>query len=117
MPEEDLDNEVIKICTSGEYFGESALLGSSARQEIAIVYSMFDQPCYCATLDYISYELVYVNTTKELDKKMKAIEKIFPHVPSNNLMRASLHFLQKEYVYGSYVYEEGQSPDFIHIIV
>jgi len=36
--------------------------------------------------------MVFFNTTNELHLKMKAIERVFPNVPSNVLIRLSYNF-------------------------
>jgi CRP-like cAMP-binding protein len=109
--------ETIKTCHPGECFGEVALTMNKPRFGTATVPLHLIEPCYLASLDKTAYETTFLNSNNELDQKMKAIERVFPNVPSNVLIRLSYNFQPKEYQHNEIVYQEGQLPDCFHMIV
>lgn len=55
------------------------------------------ETAFLASMDKVSYDLVFLNSTSEIESKLTALKNIFSSIPNDVLVRLSYNFQKREF--------------------
>ena len=54
-------------------------------------------PTFLASIDKATYDMIFSDAIKDVDNKIRSLERIFPKVPKNVLIMICYNFVEQEY--------------------